>query len=164
VRVTTRSMATATTTVALGAVAGLAAAVVMGLPMSRQAEGFTPAYVAASVVRGGDPGSIRFRDATLVHHAAGVLAGVLFGSLYLVFAALLPALAVVGGVRLLAHVAALGVVVAFVYAFFADLVLPRYGDEIGEDRATAVTGQWLRSSVVFGATVFLLFPLLLSFV
>lgn len=155
-------MVTATTTVLLGAVAGLTAAVVMGLPMSRHAEGFTPAFVAASVVRGHDPSAVGFRDANIVHHAAGVLAGLLFGGLYLVFAAVLPPILTLAGVRVVPHVAALGIVVAFVYTFFADLVLPRYGDEIGEERATAVTGQWLRSSVIFGVTVFVVFPVLVS--
>jgi hypothetical protein len=93
-------------TLAVGGVAGLAAALVMDLPMSRQSEGFTPAYIAASVLRRSPPSDVSFRDANLVHHAAG-------GTIY-------------------------------------------------EERATAVRGQWLRSSLVFGAALAVIAPALFS--
>ncbi|MFB6176825.1 MAG: hypothetical protein ABEI99_06725 [Halobaculum sp.] len=155
-------MVTVTGTLARAAVAGLIAAVVMDVPMNRQAEGFTPAYVAASVLRRTDVDGVPFRDASTLHHATGVLAGLLFGAVYLALSAVLPPVLVLGTLSLVAHVAALAVVVAFVYTFFADLVLPRFGTELGEDRTTAVTGQWLRSAVVFGVTVALVFPALLA--
>lgn len=155
-------MVTATSALTRAAVAGLIAAVVMDVPMRRQAEGFTPAYVAASVLRQTDTDAVAFRDASLLHHATGVLAGVLFGVIYVGLSAILPDVLRVGALALVPHVAALGIVVAFVYAFFADFVLPRFGDELGEDRTTVVTGQWLRSAVVFGLTVAVVFPALLS--
>jgi len=151
-------------TLALGAVAGLAAAVVMDVPMSRQSEGFTPAYLAASVLRRTPPSDVSFRDANLVHHAAGALAGVLYA---VVAGALVLALGATPSVDALAsvlpvHAVGVGVVVAFIYLFFAHIVLPRAGGTIYEERATAVRGQWLRSSLVFGAALAVIAPALFS--
>ena len=61
--------------------------------------------------------------------------------------------ATVGGVGSVPHLVATLGVSGFIYAFFAHLVLPRRGRGTYEERATAVRGQWLRSVVVFGATV-----------
>jgi hypothetical protein len=148
----------------LGGVAGLAAAVVMDLPMSRQPEGFTPAYVAASVLRRTTPDEVAFRDANVVHHAAGLLAGVLYALLYVALDAGVPVDVAVAGVDVLAHVVAVVAVVGFIYAFFAHLVLPRAGRTIYEERSTAVRGQWLRSSLVFGAALGVVAPVLFSLV
>jgi hypothetical protein len=155
-------VASALARLALGAVAGLAAAVVMDLPMSRQPEGFTPAYVAASVLRRRSPDAVAFRDASVVHHGAGLLAGVLYGLLYVALDTVAPVGVPVAGVDVLAHAVAVVAVVLFIYAFFAHLVLPRAGGTIYEERATAVRGQWLRSSLVFGAALGVVAPLLFS--
>jgi hypothetical protein len=144
--------------VAVCAVCGVVAAVVMDFPMARQAEGFTPAYVAASVLARSRPSSVAFRGAFAVHHAAGGAAGVLYALLYLSAAGVLPGVAAVGGVGSVPHLVATLGVSGFVYAFFAHLVLPRRGRGIYEERATAVRGQWLRSVVVFGATVAVVVP------
>ncbi|RLM57642.1 hypothetical protein DVK02_05255 [Halobellus sp. Atlit-31R] len=136
-----------------GALCGLLAAVVMDLPMSKQADGFTPAYVAAAVLRRVAPESVSFAEAVVVHHVTGALAGVLYTLLYLAVAVVLPPLSAVGGVGLLPHLAATVGVSAFVYSFFAHLVLPRAGRRIYEERATAVRGQWLRSTLVFGVVL-----------
>jgi hypothetical protein len=153
-------------TLALGAVAGLAAAVVMDVPMSRQSEGFTPAYLAASVLRRTPPSDVSFRDANVVHHAAGALAGVLYavvaGALALALGAT-PSPAAVAS-ALPAHAVGVVAVVVFVYLLFAHLVLPRAGGTIYEERATAVRGQWLRSSLVFGAALAVIAPALFSVV
>jgi hypothetical protein len=153
-------------TLAAGALAGLAAAVVMDVPMSRQSEGFTPAYVAAGVLRRTTPDAVSVRDALVVHHLAGVLAGVI----YAVVAGVVAVLTGSGGrsspdvlaPALVPHVAGVFVVVLFIYLVFAHVVLPRAGGTIYERRATAVRGQWLRSSLVFGAAMALLAPVLLS--
>lgn len=142
-----------------GAVAGLAGAVAMDVPMRRQPEGWTPARVAAAVIRRRPPEWVRFRTAALVHHAAGVLAGLLYALLVLPFA-LVGIGPTVGRVPLVGHVAAVVTVVAFVYAFFAYLLLPRVGADVSGERATAVRGQWLRSSVVFGVVLAVVVPLL----
>lgn len=135
----------------------------MDVPMGRHPEGWTPAFVAASVLRGTDPESVRFRDANVVHHGAGVAAGVL----YALFAAFLavplagttPTPGVGSVLPVGAHLLAALAVVFFVYVFFAYLVLPRAGGGIADDRTTAVRGQWFRSAVVFGAALAVVVPI-----
>jgi hypothetical protein len=154
----------AATVLVVGAVAGFVAAVVMDLPMRRQSDGFTPAYIAASVLQRSGADAVSFPAALLVHHGAGVLAGVLWGVVALVVSVPFGVDLTASGPVLVAVPHVLGVVVttAFIYAFFALLVLPRAGGEIYEERATAVRGQWLRSSLVFGATMLVAAPALLS--
>jgi hypothetical protein len=156
---------TVVTTLALllpaGAVAGLAGAVAMDVPMGRHPEGWTPAFVAASVLRRTDPTAVPFRDASVVHHAAGVAAGVLYAVLAAPLALVLagtPPTPGVASLPVVAHLVAVAGVVAFVYAVFAHLVLPRAGTGIADDRATAVRGQWLRSAVVFGGALAAVVP------
>jgi hypothetical protein len=147
----------------VGAVAGLAGAVAMDVPMGRHPEGWTPAFVAASVLRRTDPTAVRFRDASVVHHAAGVAGGVLYALLAAPLAVALAGTLPTPGVAALpvvAHLVAAAGVVAFIYAFFVHLVLPRAGTGIADDRATAVRGQWLRSAVVFGAALAVVVPAL----
>ena len=148
-----------TATVALGVVIGLLAAVVMDWPMSRQPDGFVPAYIAAAVVTRQSVDSVRLPAAMIVHHAAGGLAGLLYALLVVGLDAGVPTIATVGGVGLPAHLLAVAVVVAFIYAFFAHLVLPRAGGRTYEEQATAVRGQWLRSALVFGVTLAVGVPL-----
>jgi hypothetical protein len=152
--------------VAAGAAAGLVAALVMDLPMVRQPDGFTPAFVAAAVVRGRTPDAVSFRDANVVHHAAGVLAGVLYAVIVLALGvAVGPGVdptALAGAA--VVHALAVAAVVGFIYVVFAHLVLPRAGGTIYEERATAVRGQWLRSSLVFGVAMALVAPPLVGLV
>ncbi|KAB1198992.1 hypothetical protein GJR99_14385 [Haloferax sp. MBLA0078] len=142
---------------ALGALVGLAAAIVMDIPMWRQEEGFTPAYIAASVIRRTGPENVDFLDANLVHHVAGVLSGVLYAGVYLLVDAVIPELPV-GGVDFTPHLISMLVVVVSIYFLFSYFVLPRAGRSIYEERATAVRGQWLRSSLVFGVALLVLGP------
>nr|WP_305883000.1 hypothetical protein [Halobellus rarus] len=141
---------------------GLLGAVVMDFPMSKQEDGFAPAYVAAALLRRTPPGEVPFREAVVVHHATGAIAGGLYAVVFLLSAAVLPAGAVVGGVEAIPHVVAAAAVAAFVYGFFAHVVLPRAGRGIYEERATAVRGQWLRSAVVFGVAIGVTVPVLTS--
>lgn len=141
-----------------GASAGLLAAAVMDVPMSRQPEGYTPAYIAAAALSRTEPESVSFELAMVVHHLAGLLSGVGYGALVFAGDAVIPGTAIVGGVALLPHVVAVVVVGTFVYVSFASVVLPRVGGTIYEERATAVRGQWLRSATVFGAAMLLLAP------
>lgn len=150
------------TQVAAGALAGLAAAVAMILPMSRQPEGFTPAYIAASVVRRTTPDDVRFVDANVTHHGVGVLAGALYAAVLALSSALFPDIVRMEGVELLPHLVSVTLVVLFIYGFFAHIVLPRAGGQIYEEQATAVRGQWLRSSLVFGAVLVVVGPGLVS--
>jgi hypothetical protein len=145
-----------------GAVAGLAGAVAMDVPMGRHPEGWTPAFVAASVLRRTDPGSVEFRDASVVHHAAGGAAGLLYGLLAVPLCLLLASTVPTPGVPVLplaAHLLATLGVVGFVYAFFAYVVLPRAADGIDGGRTTAVRGQWLRATAVYGAVLGVVVPL-----
>lgn len=146
-------------TVALGALTGLVAAVVMDWPMSRQPDGFTPAAIAASVVSRQSVEAVSMPELLVVHHATGLLAGVLYGALVVGLSAGLPELVRIGGLDLLAHLLAVGVVVGFIYGFFAHVVLPRAGGRNYEEQATAIRGQWLRSSLVFGLTLAVAVPL-----
>ncbi|RDI72518.1 hypothetical protein [Halopelagius longus] len=150
--------------VALCALAGLVASFAMDVAMVQQEEGFTPAYVAAAVLLRVSPEDVGFLGANVVHHAVGVLAGALYALLYLVLALLLPVGPVVGRVGVVPHVVAAVVVVLFIYSFFAHVVLPRAGRSIYEERSTAVCGQWLRSSLVFGAGFVLVAPFLTAVV
>lgn len=144
--------------VAIGAVAGLVAALVMDWPMSRQPDGFTPAAIAASVVTRQSVDDVSMAQLLVVHHFAGLLAGVLYGLVVLRLTASLPSVMLVGGVDLLAHLLAVALIVGFIYGFFAHLVLPRAGGRSYEEQATAIRGQWLRSSLVFGATLLVVVP------
>lgn len=146
---------------ALGAVVGLAAAVVMDIPMWRQEEGFTPAYITASVFRRTAPENVDFLDANIVHHVAGILSGVFYGAVYLVVDGVLPELPL-AGVDFVPHLASMVVVVVSVNFMFSYFVLPRAGRGIYEERATAVRGQWLRSSLVFGVALLVLGPALFA--
>ncbi|KAB1189237.1 hypothetical protein GJR98_07875 [Haloferax sp. MBLA0077] len=147
--------------VALGALVGVAAAVVMDIPMWRQEEGFTPAYIAASVLQRTRPDDVDFLDANLVHHVAGAISGAFYAVVYLAIDSLLPEAPLLG-VDFAPHVVSTGVVVASIYFLFSYFVLPRAGRSIYEERATAVRGQWLRSSLVFGVTLFVLAPALFA--
>jgi hypothetical protein len=141
---------------------GVLAAVVMDFPMARQTEGFTPAYIAASVLTRSQPDTVEFAAAFAVHHAAGAAAGILYAVVYLATVGPLPGGPAVGGVAAVPHALGTLVVAGFIYAFFAYLVLPRRGQRIYEERSTAVRGQWLRSVVVFGVTVALAVPAVTS--
>jgi len=143
---------------AVGVVAGVVAALVMDWPMSRQPEGFTPAYIAAGVLTRSPPADVRFRTAMIAHHLAGGLAGLLYALVALGVDRVSHGLSPAIGVALHAHLLGVVVVVGFIYAFFAHLVLPRAGGRPYEEQATAVRGQWLRSAVVYGLTVLALVP------
>ena len=146
----------------VGVVAGLAGAAAMDVPMGRHPEGWTPAFVAVSVLRRTDPESVEFRDASVVHHVAGAAGGLLYGLLAVPLCLLLAPTVPTPGVPALpvaAHLLATLGVVGFVYTFFAYVVLPRAGEGIDAGRATAVRGQWLRATGVYGAVLGVVVPL-----
>ncbi len=148
--------------VAVGALAGLFAAVVMDWPMSRQPDGFIPAAIATGILTRQSADDVSMPELLVVHHAAGLLAGGLYGLGLLAATATLPAVVLVSGLDLVAHLLAVGLVTGFIYGFFAHLVLPRAGGQSYEQQATAIRGQWLRSSLVFGATLLIVVPLVLT--
>ena len=143
----------------LGALAGLVAAVVMDWPMSRQPDGFVPAAIAAAIVTRQSVEEVSMTQLLVIHHAAGLLAGVGYGLAVAGLASGLPEIVRIGGLDLVAHLLAVGLVVVFIYGFFAHFVLPRAGGRSYEEQATAIRGQWLRSALVFGATLAVVAPL-----
>lgn len=148
--------------VAVGAVAGLIAAIVMDWPMGRQPDGFTPAAIAAGIVTRQSVDDVSMAELLAIHHVAGLLAGVLYGGFVVGFSTSLPAVIAVDGLNVLSHLLAVCLVTGFIYGFFAHIVLPRAGGRSYEEQSTAIRGQWLRSSLVFGATLVVVVPLLLS--
>lgn len=148
--------------VALGGVAGAAAAVAMDAAPLRHPEGVSPTAVVASVLGRTTPDGVGVWNAGVVRHGAGLLAGGLYALLLTVLDAALPAAATVGGVDLLSHVLAVALVVPAVYLSVTRLVFPRAGGQIYEEQATAVHGCWLRSSLAFGGALTLVAPLLVS--
>lgn len=143
-----------------GGLAGLVAAVAMDVSMSRQPEGWTPACISAAIVRRTTPDAVRFRDASVVHHGVGVLAGGLYGLFAFGLGAVVRPF-LWSGVPMLAHLSAVVLVTVFIYFFFAHVVL-RWAGDVYEERSTAVRGQWLRSALTFALAVTLAGPLLIA--
>ena len=137
---------------AAGVRAGFGAAVVMDVPMVVQREGFTPAYIAAGALRGRDPEEVSRTDATVAHHGAGTLGGVLFALTYGAIEGISTGEPRRNDLSTPASPLAVGFVVAFVYGFFARLVLPRFGGD-ARDRAGVVRRAWLVSTLVYGAAL-----------
>lgn len=147
------------TFVGLSAVSGLVAAVAMTVPMAKQEDGYTPAYIAVATLRRTAPEEVSTVAAHLVHYGAGVVSGVLYAVAYAALSPVLPQTASAGSLDVLSHALATVAVVGFVYVFFAHVVLSRAGTGVPEERSTAVRGQWLRSSLVFGGTLVVVLPL-----
>ena len=141
---------------AVAVVAGLFATLVMTGAMSLLSEGYVPPYVAASALFDEPPGKVTRRQADAAHYAAGVLAGLLFELVVLAVEAVRDATVatalVVGNVLTLADLLAAVLVIGFLYAFFAYLVFPRYGDRLYDDHGSRerVRFHWLVSANVYG--------------
>jgi hypothetical protein len=96
-------------------------------------------------------------DSVLIHHAVGPLAATLYAAVGVGLATVLPPVARVAGLELLAHLVAVAVVTGFVYVVFAWFVLPRYGGD-ARDRLGTVRRDWLVSALVFGGTLAVAVP------
>ena len=147
----------ATVWIAAAILSGLVAALVMNVPMSRLATGWTPATVATSVVQGTVPSKVSRRDSILLHHAVGPLAATLYALVGVGLASVLPPGARLAGLELLAHLVAVAAITGFVYGVFAWVVLPRYGGS-ARDELSTVRRDWLASALVFGGTLAVLVP------
>lgn len=145
----------------VGALAGFLAAVVMNLPMGWLADGYAPAYVAAAAVRGRSPETVARRDAVVVHHAAGVLAGLVHAVLTWAVLSITGTADATAGVGPFANLAVAAVLVVCLYALFAYLVFPRAGGPLRE-RGDAIRRQWLLSAFVYGFALSALVPGLLA--
>jgi hypothetical protein len=146
---------------AIGAFAGLLATVLMNLPMRRLREGSTPPFVAASALTGDELTAVSGGAASAVHYAAGTLAGVSFTLVAEGVETLMtPRLILAGtGLPLIPHLAAGLIVFAFLFVFFAYLVLPTFGGEAIE-RAARVRNDWAISASVYTAALLVLVPVL----
>lgn len=146
------AVVTVATSLLGGSIAGLVAAIAMDVPMSRQSDGWTPAVIATAVLTRTTSEEVSIEQASVVHHATGVAAGILYGLLTFAMIGAVPSVSW-GGVPLLAHTLAVTAVTLFIYLFFSHVVFPRVGGTVYEERATAIQGQWLRSSLVFAVTL-----------
>ncbi|MFB6205494.1 MAG: hypothetical protein ABEJ05_03065 [Haloglomus sp.] len=156
------------TVVGLGALAGLLATVLMNVPMQRLPEGSTPPFVAAGALTGEDLTAVSEGLASLVHYAAGTLAGVSFVLLAEAIERFVAArggapgfdLVIAGsGIRLVPHIIAGAVTFSILYLFFAYLVLPLFGKEASA-RVRAVRNDWAISAAVYTAALVVLIPVL----
>ncbi|WP_435197145.1 hypothetical protein [Natronomonas sp. EA1] len=154
-----------TTRLLVNVVAGLFATIVMNIPMKTLREGQTPPFVAASALSGDDLPEVPSALASGIHYGAGMLGGVLYTLLVVGFEDVVPVppLAFIEGTGLALgpHLLAGAVVLAFLYGFFAYLVLPRFGQSAyAEERRDRVRADWLRSALVYVTALLVLVPLL----
>ena len=142
---------------AVAAVAGLLATLVMTLPMWAQRYGYVPPYVAASALRRRPPNEVSRPAADVAHLAAGVLAGVAYEAANVAYENAGESLSLgdvhFGSVTSLSEVVFLAALVAFLYGFFAWLVFPRYGGNAYEAHPATVRRQWAVSAVVYGVAL-----------
>ncbi|PSP99443.1 hypothetical protein BRC89_04670 [Halobacteriales archaeon QS_4_70_19] len=154
--------------VGIGAFAGLLATALMNLPMQRLPEGSTPPFVAAGALTGDELTEVSEGLASLVHYAAGTLAGIGFvlvaEGVERVGAARggIPGGDIVlggTGIRLVPHFVAAMATFSVLFLFFGYVVLPLFGKE-ARDRARHVRNDWAISAAVYTAAVTLLLPVL----
>lgn len=144
----------------VGAAAGLLATLVMDIPMrALLPEGMTPPLVAAGALTGTATGDAPRRVAMAAHYGAGTGGGLTFTTLVALAALAVPGPAV-AGVPVAALAAAAVVEFAVLFAFFAYVVLPRYGT-VTPERVPAVRRDWAVSAAVYTVSVAVLLPVLL---
>lgn len=141
--------------------AGLLAAVLMNIPMAVQPAGYRPAFVAAGGLTRRDPGETSTAAAVAVHHVTGVAAALLYGGIVVVLAAVLPGTVPINGVPVLPHLAGAVGVTLFIYYFFERIALPRAGGSFQSD-ADPIVRQWALSAFIYGTTLALSVPVLVT--
>lgn len=154
--------------IGVGAFAGLLATILMNLPMQRLPEGSTPPFVAAGALTGEALSEVSAGLASLVHYAAGTLAGVGFvlaaEGVETVVAAQGGApgfdLVLVGtGLLIVPHFIAAMVTFSVLFLFFAYVVLPLFGKDAA-NRARQVRNDWAISAAVYTAALTVVLPVL----
>ncbi|WP_254272087.1 hypothetical protein [Haloarcula marina] len=138
-------------------VSGAFAAVLMNIPMYVQPEGYRPAYVAAGGLTGVDPRDVHTALAVALHHVTGTAAGLLYGLVVFVLAAILPTAVPLNGIPAIPHLLGATAVTLFIYFFFERIAMPRAGGSFRADREDIVQ-QWALSSFIYGTTLALLTP------
>lgn len=139
--------------------AGALAALLLNIPMYVQPLGYRPAYVAAGGLTRTDPSDASDALAVAVHHLAGVAGGLLYGVTVLVLSPLPGPL--LNGVPAVGHFLAVVGVSLFIYFFFERVALPRAGGSLRTD-ALDITRQWALSAFIYGVTLGLLVPVLVT--
>jgi hypothetical protein len=139
--------------VVAGAIAGVAATLVMDLIMPRLPEGDTTPFVAAGVLTDTPPDEAPARLASTVHYVAGTGAGVLFVTIAGIVAWLVG-LTGMASQSLGVGPALFGVLVtglvypALMIGFFVVVPLPR-AQEFSRERARLVARDWAISAVAY---------------
>ena len=133
----------------------------MNIPMYVQPMGYRPAYVAAGGVTGRDPGETSDAAAVVVHHVTGTAAALLYGAIVVALSAILPAVLSLNGIPTVPHLAGVLGVTLFVYYFFERVALPRAGGSLRAD-AEPITRQWALSAFIYGTTLGLFLPVVVT--
>jgi hypothetical protein len=147
--------------IAVGAGAGLLAAVLLTPVLRRLREGHTPAYLTASLLTGESPATVSARIASLVHYASGTLAGVGFTMVAESAESVFPSRLLITntGLPLIPHLVAGGAVFSVLFILVGYGVVP-----VTTERVTArpkdIRNHWAISAGAFTATVVVLIPLL----
>lgn len=143
-------VATPTSRLAVGVVAGLLAAVLANVPMRRLPEGTAPPFVTAGALVGETLSEVDPTLASGVHYASGALGGALFTLLSLGFERALPPRAVLAGVGLRAAPLALATLCTYaaVVLAFGYVVLPLAGGE-ATARASQVRRDWVVTTAAY---------------
>ena len=142
-------------------VSGALAALLMNIPMSVQPEGYRPAYVAAAGLTRRDPADVDTALAVAVHHVTGTAAGLLYGAIVFVLGAILPSALVLNGIPTIPHLAGAVGVTLFIYYFFERIAMPRAGGSL-QAEAEPIVRQWALSAFIYGTTLALLLPVLVT--
>lgn len=146
---------------AVCAISGAVVGLLLNIPMVTQDEGYLPAYVAAGGLTRVDPTAASRPLAVVVHHVTGVVAALLYGAIVAVLAALLPTGVSLNGVPLVPHIVGIAAVTAFIYYFFARVAMPRFGGSL-QDRSGQIVQQWALTAFIYGASLALFVPVLVT--
>lgn len=140
---------------------GILAALLMNIPMYVQPEGYRPAYVAAAGLTGTDPSEASDALAVAVHHVTGTAAALLYGAVVFALGAILPTALDLNGIPAIPHLVGAVAVTVFIYYFFERVALPRAGGS-WRDNAEPIVQQWALSAFIYGTTLALLLPVLVT--
>jgi len=142
-------------------VSGLLAALLMNIPMYVQPVGYRPAFVAAAGATGQDPGEVETALAVAVHHVTGIAAALLYGGIVAALAAVLPTALVLNGIPTIPHLVGVVGVTLFIYYFFERIAMPRAGGSL-QTEAEPIVRQWALSTFIYGTTLGLSLPVLVT--
>lgn len=149
--------------VAVGALAGLLAALLTTIPMQRLPEGPTPPFVIAGTVTDEPLGEVDPRLASALFYVGGAVTGALFVAVSLALEAVLPFVAAIAtiGLRIVPLALAILATFALVVAGFSYIVLPRFGTEVMA-RAVRIRRDWIISTSVYAVSLVGLYLLLVA--